>query len=112
VRRPLPRARPRSRRRSCGRVDGDRRVHPARPPAPRAHLDVKHAADVNNFAEVKETLADDLDHARRRSLALLEPLSEPALVAQHSPLMSPLIWDLAHVGNYEDLWLVRALGAE
>jgi iron(II)-dependent oxidoreductase len=24
--------------------------------------------------------------------------------------MSPLVWDMAHVGNYEDLWLVRALG--
>ena len=26
--------------------------------------------------------------------------------------MSPLLWDLAHVANYEDLWLVRALGGE
>jgi iron(II)-dependent oxidoreductase len=24
--------------------------------------------------------------------------------------MSPLVWDLAHVGNYEDQWLLRALG--
>jgi iron(II)-dependent oxidoreductase len=24
--------------------------------------------------------------------------------------MSPLVWDLAHIANYEDLWLVRALG--
>ena len=24
--------------------------------------------------------------------------------------MSPLVWDLAHVANYEDLWLVQALG--
>lgn len=24
--------------------------------------------------------------------------------------MSPLIWDLAHVGNYEDIWLIRAIG--
>ena len=26
--------------------------------------------------------------------------------------MSPLVWDLAHVGNYEDIWLLRSLGAE
>ena len=28
-----------------------------------------------------------------------------------SPLMSPLVWDLAHIGNYEDQWLLGALGA-
>jgi iron(II)-dependent oxidoreductase len=26
--------------------------------------------------------------------------------------MSPLVWDLAHVGNYEDQWLIRALGGD
>jgi iron(II)-dependent oxidoreductase len=34
----------------------------------------------------------------------------PDLTAQHSPLMSPLVWDLAHIGNQEDLWLVREAG--
>ena len=34
---------------------------------------------------------------------------EPELRRQHSPLMSPLVWDLALVGNYEDQWLLRAL---
>jgi iron(II)-dependent oxidoreductase len=27
-------------------------------------------------------------------------------------LMSPLAWDLAHIANYEDQWLVRALGGD
>ncbi len=58
-----------------------------------------------------DTVVAELDAARRRSLMLLEPLDEPALVRQHSPLMSPLVWDLAHVGNYEDQWLLRAVGA-
>ena len=31
----------------------------------------------------------------------------PRAVRQHSPLMSPLVWDLAHVGQQEDLWLLR-----
>lgn len=40
-------------------------------------------------------------------------LDHPELVTQHSPLMSPLVWDLAHVGNYEEQWLLRAAaGAE
>ena len=60
----------------------------------------------------KDALATELAGARRRSLDLLEPLSEADLVRQHSSLMSPLNWDLAHVGNFEDLWLVRALGGE
>jgi len=29
-------------------------------------------------------------------------LDEEDLTRQHSALMSPLVWDLAHVGNYED----------
>ena len=62
--------------------------------------------------DLKETVSAELEQARARSLGLLEPLPPDALVRQHSPLMSPLVWDLAHVGNYEDLWLVRALGAE
>jgi len=59
--------------------------------------------------DLKDALAGDLDGARRRSLDLLAPLSEADQVTQHSPLMSPLVWDLAHVGHYEELWLLRAV---
>jgi iron(II)-dependent oxidoreductase len=52
----------------------------------------------------------ELDEVRQRSLDLLAPLTDDQLIRQHSPLMSPLVWDLAHVGNYEELWLVRAVG--
>jgi iron(II)-dependent oxidoreductase len=61
--------------------------------------------------DLRERAAGELETARRRSLELLAPLNPTDLVHQHSPLMSPLVWDLAHVGNYEDLWLVRAAGA-
>ena len=57
--------------------------------------------------ELKQKLAEDLDHARGRSLGLLDPLSEDEQVRQHSRIMSPLVWDLAHVGNFEELWLLR-----
>jgi gamma-glutamyl hercynylcysteine S-oxide synthase len=59
--------------------------------------------------DLKDALAGDLDGARRRSLDLLDPLSEEDQITQHSPLMSPLVWDLAHVGHYEELWLLRAV---
>lgn len=58
-----------------------------------------------------DDLTRELQTARQRTLQLLAPLDEAALRTQHSPLMSPLVWDLAHIGNYEDLWLLRALGA-
>ncbi|MGH9002832.1 MAG: SUMF1/EgtB/PvdO family nonheme iron enzyme, partial [Acidimicrobiia bacterium] len=59
--------------------------------------------------DLKGDLASDLDGARRRSLDLLAPLSDADQVTQHSPLMSPLVWDLAHVGHYEELWLLWAV---
>ena len=31
---------------------------------------------------------------------------------QVSPLMSPLVWDFAHIGYFEELWLLRELGGE
>jgi gamma-glutamyl hercynylcysteine S-oxide synthase len=50
-----------------------------------------------------------LDTARLRTLALTD-IDEGELTAQHSALMSPLVWDLAHIGNQEDIWLVRTAG--
>ncbi|WP_245666620.1 ergothioneine biosynthesis protein EgtB [Actinomadura latina] len=57
---------------------------------------------------LKELIADELGAVRDRSFGLTtEVLAENDLTAQVSPLMSPLVWDLAHVGNYEELWLLR-----
>lgn len=58
---------------------------------------------------LKQLVADELERVRVRSTSLTTAvLDEGELLAQHSPLMSPLVWDLAHVGNYEELWLLRA----
>jgi iron(II)-dependent oxidoreductase len=54
-----------------------------------------------------DAVVRDLEHARARTLGLTD-LDEPTLLAQHDPLMSPLVWDLAHVGQQEELWLLRA----
>jgi iron(II)-dependent oxidoreductase len=53
----------------------------------------------------------ELRAARSRLSRMLEGLPEDALTRQHSPLMSPIVWDVAHVANYEEQWLLRALGA-
>lgn len=51
-----------------------------------------------------------LRRARERSVALTDAVDDDDLVRQHSKLMSPLVWDLAHIGNQEELWLVRDVG--
>ncbi len=50
-----------------------------------------------------------LEGARARTLGLLAPIADAGLVDQVSPLMSPLVWDLAHIGHYEELWLLRKI---
>jgi len=57
-----------------------------------------------------DQLAELLEASRARTLSLVAPFDDAVLRRQHDPLMSPLVWDLAHVANYEDLWLVRTLG--
>jgi iron(II)-dependent oxidoreductase len=48
-----------------------------------------------------------LEHARARTEALLELLGDKQLTQQFSLLQSPLVWDLAHIGHFEELWLLR-----
>ncbi len=88
-----------------GRTPGDDLLDAWRQGRPLVDLDIAGAA-----VDLRMRIADELATSRRRSLGLLEPLDHDALHRQHSPLMSPLVWDLAHIGNYEDQWLLRALG--
>jgi gamma-glutamyl hercynylcysteine S-oxide synthase len=59
---------------------------------------------------LREHVAGELARTRRRSVELTDAVDDDDLVRQHSRLMSPLVWDLAHVGNQEELWLVRDVG--
>ncbi len=61
----------------------------------------------------RERYGAALEEARERTLALVTPVSDRDLDRVHSPLMSPLVWDLGHIAAFEDLWLgVRAGGLE
>ena len=55
-------------------------------------------------------IARELTGARQRTALLTDSVDEADLVRQHSPLMSPLVWDLAHIANQEELWLLREVG--
>src|ERR687898_3244122 len=56
--------------------------------------------------------ADALAEARERTLALVAPLSDADVESQHTEIMSPLAWDLAHIAAYEELWLVHRHGGQ
>ncbi|MEU6733388.1 ergothioneine biosynthesis protein EgtB [Streptomyces physcomitrii] len=59
---------------------------------------------------LRERALAALLRARERTSLLTDCVDERELTAQHSPLMSPLVWDLAHIGNQEEQWLLRAVG--
>jgi gamma-glutamyl hercynylcysteine S-oxide synthase len=61
-------------------------------------------------AALRERIAAELIGARERTALLTDSVDDADLVLQHSPLMSPLVWDLAHVANQEELWLLREVG--
>ena len=50
-----------------------------------------------------------LDAVRAQTLRLIAPLTDQQLTCQHNPLMSPMVWDLGHIANYEEQWIARAL---
>src|SRR6202020_28426 len=62
--------------------------------------------------ELRELIAGNLLTARERTRLLTESVDDTDLVRQHSPLMSPLVWDLAHIANQEEMWLLRAVGGQ
>lgn len=61
-------------------------------------------------APSRRQVATALREVRERTLELVAPLSDDALVRQHDPLMSPVLWDLGHIAAFEELWLVRRPG--
>jgi iron(II)-dependent oxidoreductase len=67
-------------------------------------MSAPHVGDLSP-AQAAELLLD----ARQRTLLLVSPLSQEELSDQHSPLMSPVLWDMGHIAHFEELWLVRNL---
>ena len=61
-------------------------------------------------AQLNAEIADRLAEARERTLLLVEPLADEQLNRVYSPLLSPLSWDLGHIANFEELWLVQRIG--
>jgi gamma-glutamyl hercynylcysteine S-oxide synthase len=60
-------------------------------------------------ANLSQGIADRLAEARHRTLSLVEPLPDEQLNTVYSPILSPLAWDLGHIANFEELWLVQTI---
>jgi iron(II)-dependent oxidoreductase len=58
----------------------------------------------------KAAIAEMLSEARARTLELVEPLDDTQLNRVYSPILSPLAWDLGHIANFEERWLVQTIG--
>src|SRR6185312_14143338 len=68
------------------------------------------AVPTDPLTQDADQLVAALASARERTLALVAPLDDEQLEKVHSPIMSPLVWDLAHIAAYEDLWIGHRLG--
>ena len=58
------------------------------------------SADVRPYVQL-------LTEARIRTLLLVSSLTQDDLRRQHDRLMSPILWDLGHISEFEQLWLLR-----
>src|SRR5438067_4512448 len=67
---------------------------------------------VSRSVASRDDIARLLAEARARTLRLIETVSEEDLRKQHDPLMGPILWDLGHIGGFEELWLDRNLDGE
>jgi len=65
---------------------------------------------VSSSSPTRQSIAALLAEARERTIALIEPLGDELLNRVYSPLLSPLAWDLGHIANFEELWLVQTVG--
>ncbi len=59
--------------------------------------------------EARRRLAAGLKLYRKRTRHLIDPLSYDDVHRQQSSIMSPLVWDVGHIGNFEEFWLLREL---
>jgi len=66
-----------------------------------------HDSVASPRVDTRSLLVDHLTEARLRTLEIISTVSTDDLFVQHDPLMSPIAWDLGHIGNFEELWGVR-----
>ena len=59
---------------------------------------------------LKSFLERELSKVRGRTQAMVDPLDYDDVHKQFDSIMSPVVWDVGHVGNFEEYWLLREIG--
>jgi iron(II)-dependent oxidoreductase len=59
---------------------------------------------------LKQHYRELLEETRERTMWLVSTLTLENLQRVHTPLLSPLVWDLGHIAAFEDLWLCQQTG--
>ena len=59
--------------------------------------------------DLASRLAGELQTTRLQTLDIVEALSDEQLEEQVTPILSPIAWDLGHMAEFEELWLVRTI---
>ncbi len=67
-------------------------------------------SEATGVTALREGIAELFRECRARTLELIAPLPVEELFVQQDRLMSPIIWDVGHIGNFEELWGVRRFG--
>jgi gamma-glutamyl hercynylcysteine S-oxide synthase len=68
------------------------------------------APTVQSLTPDAERMLEAMAEAREGMFSVLANCSEEQLTQRHSPIMSPLVWDLGHIAAYEDLWIAHRHG--
>ncbi len=88
-------------------------THPSPPPEVVVSTTAARASGRSGISSrpdhAAQELADLLIEVRHRTMQIVAPLTREDAVAQHDPLMSPVVWDLGHIALFEELWLLRHL---
>ena len=58
----------------------------------------------------RDVISTRLERIRERTLSLVAGLDWEVLREQHVSILSPMVWDLGHIANFEELWLCQRIG--
>src|SRR5213595_2530020 len=69
----------------------------------------RHAMITPQAATTSDALLEALLDARRVELALLDDLSDAQMLGPRGHFLEPPIWEMGHVGWFQEYWLLRRL---
>lgn len=66
---------------------------------------LRYGRQPDAVAALRARLGRELSEQRERTLEITAPLSARQQLRQHSPILSPVAWDLGHIADYEREWI-------